>query len=148
MKKQSIIIISIAVIVLIAVFTNPNVQTHREAVKTMYNQNLQKHLVKIGSENNSEMQNGDANFGMILGNVFIDKIIGNIVTSDNYVLFSITKLSLEGKSKMIGFGLFGNVFISNKVNNALKNDSDEEKALEEELKKSKEQNQKDLEGLE
>lgn len=148
MKKQSIIIISIVVIVLIAVFTNPNVQAHREAVKIMFNQNLQKSLAKNGSENKSEMENAGANLGMMLGNVFIDKMIENLVTSDNYVLFSITKISFEGKSKMIGYGLFGNVFISSEVNQAYKNDSEEEKAFEEAKIKSKEEDEKDLEGLE
>mgnify|MGYP003605125588 CR=1 FL=1 len=143
MKKQSIIILLIAIIVLIAVFTNPNAQTHREAVKVVFNENLQKEQAKNALENNSEFEKAGANLGMMLGSVFIDKMIENIVTSDNYVLFSLTKVSWEGKSKIIGYGLFGNVFISDEANKALKNDSNEEALIQ-----SKAEDKKDLEELE
>ena len=145
MKKQSIIIISIVVFVLIAVFTNPNVQIHREAVKTIFNQNLQKSIAENESVNNSELNKAGENIGILLGNVFIDKMIENIITSDNYVLFSITKLSFEGKRKIIGYGLFGNVFISNEVNKALENYPNEVSSYENTKIKNKEEDLKDLE---
>ena len=42
------------------------------------------------------------------------------MTRDNYILFSITKISWKGESRNIGYGLFGNVFLSEKVKEAFK----------------------------
>ncbi|MBK8442421.1 MAG: hypothetical protein IPL35_02955 [Sphingobacteriales bacterium] len=38
-------------------------------------------------------------------------MIDNSVSTDNYILFSTTKYSLEGETKVVGIGAFGNVFI-------------------------------------
>ena len=147
MKKQNIIFISIAIIVLIAVFTNPNVQAHREALKMMFNQSLLKQQETNGNEDINITENNESKLGAILGNVFIDEIIKNIVTTDNYILFSITKLSFEGENRIIGYGLFGNVFISSEFNKVLKNDFENNKAFEEKKKNAKEEAKKDLEEL-
>ncbi|KRB59850.1 hypothetical protein ASD98_01650 [Flavobacterium sp. Root186] len=60
--------------------------------------------------------------GILFGSSLAEKLIENSVTRDNYILFSITKITWQGKSKSIGYGLFGNVFLSEKVNKAFNND--------------------------
>jgi hypothetical protein len=57
--------------------------------------------------------------GMMLGGAIIDGLISNLVTTDNYVIFSTTKISWKGKSKVIGVGVFGNVFLSGKLDEVL-----------------------------
>ena len=51
-----------------------------------------------------------------------------MLLQDNYILFSTTKMTLDGEIKVVGIGAFGNVFISNKI----------DKAIEENLNKTKE----------
>ena len=50
---------------------------------------------------------------------FIDKIVDQMITVDNYILFSVTKGSYGGNTRTIGFGAFGNVYITNEVDDAL-----------------------------
>ncbi len=65
---------------------------------------------------------------MMLGGAVLDGFVDNVVSSDNYILFSTTKMTLDGEIKVVGIGAFGNVFISNKI----------DKAIEENLNKTKE----------
>ena len=57
--------------------------------------------------------------GFMIGAAFSDMIIDNIVSVDDYVLFSTTKVSWEGKTRVIGVGAFGNVFVTGKLDEAL-----------------------------
>ncbi|RAI73732.1 hypothetical protein HMF3257_03675 [Spirosoma telluris] len=54
-----------------------------------------------------------------LGDPFIDKAISNLIFRDNYIVFSLTKLSINNYSNVIGVGASGNVFLF-KHYNALK----------------------------
>ena len=45
----------------------------------------------------------------------IDEGLKN-VSSDNYILFSLTKFNFASESKIIGFGFFGKVYITEKIN--------------------------------
>lgn len=110
MKKNYVIAASIVLILLIAAITNPNPERHKEAVKSKFTAYLAK-----TTENDSS---GMGAFGSMLGNAFAQQIIDNLVTSDNYVLFSLTKVTADGKSNVIGYGLFGNVFLSGKIDEA------------------------------
>ena len=58
--------------------------------------------------------------GLMLGGTLLDRMIETMVSTDNYVLFSTTKITWDGKSKLIGIGVFGNVFISDKIDEAIK----------------------------
>lgn len=114
MKKSNIILIVFAVMILAAVLTNPSSEEHKQAVKSVINQVVQNSI----SENGSDMEK----LGILFGSSLVEKLIENSVTRDNYLLFSITKITWQGKSKSIGYGLFGNVFLSEKVNKAFNND--------------------------
>lgn len=113
MKKSNIILIVFAVIILAALLTNPSSEEHKQAVKSVINQVVQNSI----SENGSDMEK----LGILFGSSLAEKLIENSVTRDNYVVFSITKITWQGKSKSIGYGLFGNVFLSEKVNKAFNN---------------------------
>ena len=113
MKKSNIILVVFATIILIAVLTNPSSEEHKQAVKSVVNHVVQNSI----SENGSDMEK----LGILFGSSLAEKLIENSVTRDNYILFSITKIKWQGESKNIGYGLFGNVFLSEKVNKAFNN---------------------------
>lgn len=110
--KTLITLLIIGFVIVIMVITNPNEQMHREAVKNKFNTLMQKSTVEQlkNSTNNAEMAGGI--IGSMIGTSFIDKIIESIVMSDNYVVFSITRFRYQDQSKIIGIGIFGNVFLS------------------------------------
>lgn len=123
MKKQNVLIIAVALFAIIAAVTNPDITEHQQAVKNKVNEKLQKALAEKASTNATGFESLGQNLGAMLGNAFIDRIVESAVTSDNYVLFSTTKITWKGESKTIGFGLFGNVFISSQISEALKGNS-------------------------
>lgn len=116
MKKRQITIGLAAVLLLIAAFTNPDVSRHREAVKT-------KIMNTIGARSFSADERGQAGaaLGMLLGGTLADMMIDNLVTCDNCIVCSLTKVTFQGKSRIVGIGLFGNVFLSDRFNNAFEN---------------------------
>ena len=103
-------IIILTLIILIALFTNPSTEEHKQAVKSAVNQLVQNSV----TESKSDMES----LGILLGSSLVEKLVENSVTRDNYIIFSTTKISWKGKSRNIGFGLFGNVFLSEKVKEA------------------------------
>lgn len=113
MKKIYLQIV-VGLIVLIAVITNPNQERHKEAVKNKLNSYMQKAMKENLTGNNDLQQAGQA-LGMMLGGAFIDRMIDNLVSADNYVLFSLTKITWDGQTKVVGVGVFGNVFFSSKL---------------------------------
>ena len=124
MKSKYILIAIIGVIVFIAIFTNPSIDEHKEAMKNKLNPLLQKNL----KQELNEMGGTAQAITMMLGGAVLDGFVDNAVSSDNYILFSTTKMTLDGEIKVVGIGAFGNVFISNKI----------DKAIEENLNKTKE----------
>jgi hypothetical protein len=53
--------------------------------------------------------------GQAIGVALGQGIVEKAVSRKNYLLFSITTISFKDKSKDIGFGMFGNVWITNKL---------------------------------
>jgi hypothetical protein len=114
MKTKQIGIIVFASILLIAIFTNPSQDEHKEKVKETFTAYYQKSL----KESQLDTENSFAALGSLLGESFINKIIENAVTRENYMFFSLTKVTFKGEEKSIGYGIFGNVFLSEKVEEA------------------------------
>ncbi len=115
MKSNTLILIIVSLLVLAAI-TNPGIEKHKEVVKSKINESLQANL--SNSENSTE-QAGEA-LGAAFGGVIIEKMVDNIVSSDSYVVCSTTKITWQGQSKVIGIGLFGNVFLSGQLDEAMK----------------------------
>lgn len=116
MKKNYVIAGIIGLLVLVAVFTNPNQDRHKEVIKAKLTTYMQKSLKESMSD--SENNFGQA-IGLVFGGIIIDQIVENLITTDNYVLFSATKLTWEGEAKTIGIGAFGNVFVTKQLDDAL-----------------------------
>ena len=119
MKKSYIVLIFVVMTGLVGVYTNPNLKQHREAVKEKINTYLQKSLKENTSEIDNILGGMAQSFGMMLGGAVVDGLVSNAIKTENYVIFSVTKLSWEGKSHRIGIGIFGNVFLSKKIDKEL-----------------------------
>lgn len=121
MKKGHFVFFSIAMLVLIAAITNPDTVRHKEAVKAKFDAYLQKAAREgIAESDNTWEQAGQA-IGLMLGGALVGYAVDNLVSTDNYVVFSVTKVSWEGESRIIGVGAFGNVFLSKKVDEVFEN---------------------------
>lgn len=119
MKKNNIGLFGIGLISLVAILTNPNQDRHKEVIRAKFISFIQKSMSEALSETNNEWEQAGQALGVMLGGAMIDGIISNIVTTDNYVIFSTTKISWGGESKVIGVGAFGNVFLTGKLDEAL-----------------------------
>lgn len=88
-------------ILCIAYLTNPDKETHVDKINDKLFDLLPKHEKKSIIES--------------IGRVFSDKVFDNIVTIDNYYLFSVSKIEIMGKSETIGYGFFGMVVFTEKI---------------------------------
>jgi len=117
MKKVSLII---AVIVLmLAVFTNPKQDQHKEVLKTKFNTFMQKSMQENIKETDNEWEQAGQSLGLMLGGALINTMVDNMISSTNCIIFSITKMNYEGDSKPIGIGIFGNIFFFNDIDKLL-----------------------------
>jgi len=119
MKKKYVILGIVALIIIVAVVSNPSAATHKEIIKTKLNAYLQKSMAEKSKASDDEWSKAGNALGMMFGNVMVNGIVDNLVSTDNYLLFSITKMNWEGESKTIGVGAFGNVYINGKLDEAL-----------------------------
>lgn len=121
MKKSYLIVAIVSLFIIVAVLTNPNQDRHKEVIKNKLMFYMQKSMNESLSDKEDDIKQTSQAFGVILGGVVIDGIIGNLISIDNYVLFSTTKITWEGETKVIGIGAFGNVFVTNKLDEAMSN---------------------------
>lgn len=119
MKKNYLYYAIIGAIILVAILTKPNHDRHKEVIKNKLNSYMQKSMKQNLTETDNVWAQAGQALGMMLGGALVDRIIDNLVCTDNYVLFSTTKISWEGETKVIGIGAFGNVFITNKLDEAM-----------------------------
>jgi hypothetical protein len=119
MKKNYLILAIIGGFVFIAILTNPNQDRHKEVIKNKLNIHMQKKLKESLNKSDNEWEQAGQALGLMIGGALVDRIIDNLVSTDNYVLFSTTKISWEGDTKIIGIGAFGNVLITNKFDETI-----------------------------
>lgn len=119
MKKNYLVFAIIGVIAIVAILTNPNQDRHKEVIKNKLNSYMQKSIKQNLPETDNDWEQVGQVFGMMLGGALADRIIDNLVSTDNYVLFSTTKISWEGETRIIGVGVFGNVFITKRLDEAM-----------------------------
>lgn len=120
MKSNTILIAGLGLIILIAVLTNPDQDRHKEVVKNKLKVYIQKSMKETMTEADDEWEQAGQALGVMLGGVIIDGVVNNLISTDNYVLFSTTKITWEGQTRIIGIGAFGNVFLTSKLDEALK----------------------------
>jgi hypothetical protein len=106
MKSSQITLIVISFILLALMATNPSIEDHRQAV-------VEKMKEKMTESSNSDTKNEWQKAGEAIGMAIGGGIVEKAVSRDNYLLFSLTKISFGDKAKNIGFGLLGNVFVTN-----------------------------------
>lgn len=107
--KNKYVIGALAVLTLI--LTNPSERKHQQQVMAAFSKNLSK----------SSSQNSYESAGRTLGLFFVEALIPKIVFRNNYVLFSLTEVTFQGQSKIVGIGILGNVYLSSKVDESLNN---------------------------
>ncbi|WP_276381582.1 DUF4359 domain-containing protein [Flavobacterium sp. H4147] len=117
MKTKHYLIIGFLLFVIIAALTNPETDKHKEEVKLKMNTFLEKENNKINNNDNDQW----AKAGNVLAQSMINMMVDNMVSSSNYIIFSTTNVTYEGKTKTIGVGFLGNVFLSSKIDEAIKN---------------------------
>lgn len=116
MSKFNVFLLLTAVILLAMVFTNPKEQAHKDAVRDKMNALLHDGMAETKlSESSLAM-----GVGSLVGGVVMGQLADNLITCDNYVIFSLTKIGYAGTTKTIGVGVLGNVFISTKLDKDLR----------------------------
>ncbi|MEO8534008.1 MAG: DUF4359 domain-containing protein [Flavobacterium sp.] len=120
MKTKHYIILAICLFLAAGALTNPDTEKHKEKVKLKMNEFYEKEMVKDDRLETDQLTKSGRSMGMLLGKSMINMMADNMVTSSNYILFSTTNVTWEGKTKSIGIGAFGNVFLSNEIDEALK----------------------------
>lgn len=88
-------------ILVIAFMTNPGKETHVEKINDKLYDLLPKHKKKSIIES--------------IGRVVSDKVLEQLITIDNYYLFSVSKIEIMGTSETIGYGFFGTVIFTEKI---------------------------------
>jgi hypothetical protein len=119
MKTSSGTLILTVVLSATALFTNPQPERHREAVKSKLSAFMQQSMKESLTQTDNEWEQTGQALGMMLGGALVDRIVEELITSDNYLLFSTTRMHWDGESKVIGIGIFGNVFLSKDIDHAL-----------------------------
>lgn len=119
MKGSYVIALTIGVIGFVAVLTNPDQNRHKEVIRNKINVYMQESIKESLAESNDGWEQTGQALGMMLGGAIVDRMIESIVSTDNYILFSITKITWDGQTRVIGIGAFGNVYLTNKLDNAL-----------------------------
>ena len=114
MKRENIIAGIILSIIVIAAFTNPNPYRHKELLKSKLYSGLQESGTDESWGKTSEA------IRKLLGTGLINKLVENEIKTQNYGLFSTSSINVDGKTKVIGIGIFGHVFYTSEFDETLK----------------------------
>ena len=101
LKKRHVFLL----IALVAILTNPSQERHQNAVRDKFDNYIQHH--------------SESPLTAMQGNPAIDQMILRSVSSTNYLFLSTTNVVWDDGSHIIGFGIFGMVFISDRVDSFL-----------------------------
>jgi hypothetical protein len=122
MRKKPLIIGIAILIALVAMLTNPTEEKHKSKVKSIVETQIQKSVMNELNDIDNGSENVAQDASILLGNVMMEQLVNSMVTCTDYILFSTTNIVWGGESKTIGFGLFGHVFISSKVEKLLESE--------------------------
>ena len=102
-------------IIIVLLLTNPDREKHSIAVKEILTKEFNKTMTNELQKSKNDYQRTSAGIGLLFGATLIDKIIYGYIDCENFYLFSLTKVNVEGDSRTIGFGILGKVYISDKL---------------------------------
>src|SRR5690349_13448008 len=109
------ILIAVGIILIIAAITNPKKEEHVDAVKkVVMSKAMDSAMDEISSQKSDWGVAGGA-LGMTLGVKAIEAMLETVISVDNYVVLSLTRATFQGKTKIIGVGAFGNVFLASAI---------------------------------
>jgi hypothetical protein len=111
MKPSQIALLVIGFILISLMATNPSIEDHRIAV---FDEMKEKMSSSSSSVSTNEWQKAGEAIGFAIGK----GILENAVSRENYVLFSLTKITINGNQKNIGIGILGNVLVNNEILNS------------------------------
>ena len=112
--------ILLIVLLIILYASNPAIEAHQNAVKSKLSHLIKQQTATKSNDNTTEKL-GKAFIGY-LGESFADQIVNEYIKRKDYFFFSLTTIEFKGNEKIIGVGLFGNVFISDELENELNKD--------------------------
>ena len=100
-------IATLAILIFVAIITCPKKEQHTSF--------LSNRIVSI-IKDDIEKKGGDdlAYVGLYFGNSLISSYIDNSMTVDDDYLFSVGKLTLDGKENVVSVGAFGHIFTASK----------------------------------
>lgn len=105
MNKGLLIVLAVLII---AAFTNPDESRHKEILINKIKPEMVQAF--FGEKDVEKMTNLDA-LSFMLGTTIVSKFVENVISVDNYVVFSLTKFTWDGETKTVAIGLFGNVLL-------------------------------------
>ena len=108
MKTSQISLLVFGFILIALMATNPSIEDHRIAV-------FDEMKEKIPSSSSSVSTNEWQKAGEAIGFAIGKGILENAVSRENYILFSGTKITLNGNQKFVGIGILGNVWVNNEI---------------------------------
>jgi hypothetical protein len=100
-------------LVLLLLVTNPSQDKHKLALRDKFISSISKEI------ENQEQKTGMEVLQLSVATIVIDNMINKTVTSENWLLFSTTRIKIDGDEKTIGFGILGHVYLSNKIDEVL-----------------------------
>jgi len=120
-SSRNLYLIFLLLLCIGAFATNPSSAEHKLILKDKMRQLLNSEINKLKSENDNEFAQLGATLGAAIGGAFTDKFVEENVIVDDYYLFSITKVRYEGKSNIVGLGIFGKVILHPDMEKTVKN---------------------------
>lgn len=115
MKKDYFLFGIIGLLLILAAISNPGSEVHKKALKSKVDLALHKSMQEITEDHNSLWAELGQAIGMALGGKISGEIVEQVVSVDNYIFFSITKITWDGEPHAVGIGIFGNVYLHSKL---------------------------------
>lgn len=112
------ILITVGIILIIAAITNPKKEEHIDAVKKVFASEVMEDGIEQFQKGSGWDKAGTA-IGMTFGMKAFETVLETIISVDNYVVFSLTRATFQGKTRIIGIGAFGNVFMVKGIEDGL-----------------------------
>lgn len=110
----------LAIVILAILFaSNPGLNDHQKAVKAKISQFIKKQTSSKSNDTKSE-QAGKAILGLV-GESMANEVVNEVIKRKDYFFFSLTTFEFNGNEKIIGIGIFGEVYISNEIEKELNN---------------------------
>lgn len=112
-KSGSIFLVIFVTILLVAYFTNPKEEIHKERLKIRFTEVIDEIML--------ERQDDGIVYSAwkLVGSQLVETFVDNNITVDNYYLFTLTRLHWNGESYIAGIGCFGKVYITKQLNREL-----------------------------